>query len=320
MDVLASVQKHVHVFSGGLFANWMPADKVDVGDYGIVSGERFVRDGNLSELDIPVEVDVPSKSKGKLEYTDRAEVSTSIGLKVAAAIPGLPPPKTSARIKFSGKGAFIYHLSGITTRRFKDTRKLYEEIARRWLAGDLHFEERSVIVSETRAADKATIVVSQGHSAVLELSGDFELAGEAILAEAKGQLSVATKTGSMFRWLASDATTPLIGLIRPEMGPPDGGDQNRAAGVVASFVQKIQDLFSQHKWDVRTIQMRDYVQAQEHASFSAILPDGQIVLFQFRKVKEVEFFALNDPSGGQAIVKERVQTVAISRNAPGKAA
>jgi hypothetical protein len=38
--VLKEVQPRVYALTGGFFANWMPPDKVDVGDYGVIAKER----------------------------------------------------------------------------------------------------------------------------------------------------------------------------------------------------------------------------------------------------------------------------------------
>lgn len=314
MGVLASVQRRVHSLTGGLFANWMPPDKVDVGDYGILAGDRFVRDGSLRDRDIEFEVDIPEKSKGKLEYSDRAEIATSAALTASIPIPGQPRPKASAKIKFSGKGAFVYHLSGITTRRLNNSRSFFETIACKWMAGEISFDEKSVIVTEVRIADKATIVVSEGSSGSLELNGNFELRSEAPLADAKGSLTVANKTGSLFQWLAADGTVPIIGLVRPVMGPPGGGGTTKSAGaVLAAFAERIQDLFSTNKWDIRAIELRNFVRSPEKATVEAVLPHGELVLIEFGNITLEDFLSLNDPTKGQTVIEENVQTVAVSQ-------
>lgn len=104
MSVLAEVQPRVHGLTGGLFANWIPSDQVDVGDYGVIARERFVRDGNLRHFRLAFEVETPEKSKGKLEYSDRAKFSAKLAAKGAVRVPGHPTPKASAEIAFSGKG------------------------------------------------------------------------------------------------------------------------------------------------------------------------------------------------------------------------
>jgi hypothetical protein len=311
MSVLREVQPRVYALNGGLFANWVPSDQVAVGDYGVIARERFVRDGNLRHWNLDYEVETLPKSKGRLEYSDRAEVSIELSSLIrtpAALASGLT--KSSANIKFHGRGAFLYHLSKITTQRLGNPRLFFEELARKWIAGEIKLEEKSVIVNEIRLADKATIVVSEGTEGSLELQGDLSPGGEAILADVKGGLSVKSSYGNLFQWLDTGGTIPLLSLVRPVMGPPPGTPATESN--MSALVRRVQALFQSNKWDVRAIQLRNYLPAPEAATLEAMLPNGEVLMLQLQSVSAEEFLTLNhDESEDDSFVSNTIPNVPI---------
>jgi hypothetical protein len=286
----------------------MPPDHVEVGDYGVITRERFQRDGNLRNWNIVSETETTKKSDGKLEYSDRAQDHVGTTLKASARALG----QASAKITFKGRGAFLYHLSGITSRRLANSRAFFEELAGKWLAGEIRLEENSVIVNEIRVADKATIVVSEGHEGSLELQGNFPLSGQAILADVKGGVSVSASAGSLFRWLAADETIPIIGLIRPVIGPPNGGPPR--PGVVATVLKRIRDLFGNNNWDIRAVQLRSFSATPKVTTVTSELPNGEDVVVSFYAVESAEFLSLSDyVAEATTFVDENIQEETVKR-------
>jgi hypothetical protein len=293
----------VYALTGGFFANWMPPDHVEVGDYGVIARERFVRDGNLRSWKLNYEIEVPEKAAGKLEYSDRAKVSAGLGAKAGK--------KVSAKLSFHGKGAFVYHLSGITTRRLKNSRAFFEDLARKWLAGEISLEADSVIVNEVRLADKATIIVSEADEGSLELQGDLSFAGQAILADVRGGLHVANSYGSLLQWLAADGTIPIISLVRPIMGPPGGPPPT---SMVQRVAREIQKMFRDNKWDVRLIDLRNYVESPQGTTVTAKLPDGHDLSIGFHPIDAAEFLARSESAGKQrSVMEENVKTLSVGQ-------
>ena len=118
MAVLTELQHRVHALTGGLFANWLPPDRVEVGDYGVIRGDRFQRDGNLRNWNVSCRVETTKTAAGRLEYSDRAQIQAA--LRTRARIAGQRSPSLTAKIDFRGEGAFLYHLAGITSHRLED--------------------------------------------------------------------------------------------------------------------------------------------------------------------------------------------------------
>lgn len=309
MGVLAEIQPRVYALTGGLFANWMPPDPVDVGDFGVIAHERFVRDGNLRNWGLEFAVEETRKSDGKLDYSDRAKVAIRMSAQAAVGVASQSSPTASAHIEFTGQGAFLYHLSGFTIRRLQNTRAFFEDLARKWIAGAIKLEENSVIVNEIRIVDDATIIVSEGHEGSLDLIGEISAAQDAVLADVKGGLSVANSFGNMFKWLSTRGTIPVIGLVRPIMGPPGGGSPS----ALVSFVRQVQDLFKVQRMDIRTVRLDFYAPKNELPTVTAHLPDGSSVVVGFQAITAEEFFALDATAGQkESFVDETVPTVRVS--------
>lgn len=305
MTVLREVQPRIFALTGGLFANWLPDGKIEVGDYGIVERERFVRDGSLRDYGIAIEIEQTKKAKAKLEYSDRAQiqVSASVSGKVGAS-----DSATSARaaIHFSGRGAFLYHLSGLTEQRLSNSRIFFEELARKCILGEFPLNENTVIVSELRLADKASIIVSDANNGSIELQGNFPASGNAIFADVKGGLSVSNSSGSMFKWLATDGTIPILGLVRPVIGSPSGGPN-----ALVGLLTRLRQLFRERRWDIREIILHSVTSenGQERTSASIPIPDGGALSFQLAAVDIGDFLRPRAPEAVQTgFVEESVPT------------
>lgn len=316
MQVLRELQPRVFGLTGGLFANWMPPDQVDVGDYGTIVRNRFVRDGSLRDWDMTFDVQPTKKSKGTLEYSDRVKVTLSGAAKVHGGLTTDVAASANAGLRFSGRGSFLYHLSGITTRRFENSRKFFEDLTRTLIADDRPWDKNSVIVSETRVAQKATIVVSDGKDASLDLRGDFPLTGDGVLADAKGALTVASSRGSLFKWLAADDTIPIIGLVRPVFGGPSGGDTEAAPPPGPGILETLRALFRERSWDIRAIALEQYVEAEGKTRITGSLPEQNAFQVQFERLTLADFFSLSDQTlESSTFVEESVAVEAVARAA-----
>lgn len=319
MHVLREIQPRVFQLTGGLFANWMPPDQVDVGDYGIIARDRFVRDGSLRDWGIEFDDQPTKKSKGKLEYSDRVKLTLSgmakahAGLQLAAQA---APPSASAGLRFEGRGSFLYHLSGITTRRFKNSKQFFEDLTRALIAGERSWDKKSVIVTETRVAEKGTIVVSDSRDASLDLHGDFPLTGDGVLAGVRGGLAIARSSGSIFKWLAADNTIPIIGLVRPVFGDPSGGDVTPAPPDGPGLLERLRNLFRERYWDIRTIVLKQYVETEIGPKIIGSLMEEENFQVQFNRLSLENFLSLSDQATDEStFIEENVETQSFARGA-----
>jgi len=245
MNVIRLVQREIHPLTAGLFANWPPDQKVEVGDYGFVSRYQFVRAGSPRAWGLEYEVETIKTINANMEYSVHADIETSAAAKgdVAGTASG------TAKIRFGAKGAFLYHLAGLSVQRLADQRKFAGRFMEKYLREAISPDEGPVIVSEVRLAKKSSIVVSDTANAHLELQGNFPVGSGAMLAEVKGGLSLVHSRGTMFKWLAADQTIPLLGLVRPTITGP-GGTPLRLG-----MLEAIRDWISGGRLHIREIRL-----------------------------------------------------------------
>lgn len=239
MSVLRFLQPKIKAMSNGLFANWMPTNQVEVGDYGIVANGQFERLGTLRDYGATFDVEDAPGSSSDLEYKDKLELSVS-ALAEAGAGAGKSAKVTLA---MKDKGSFLYHLANARQLRPTNTRQFHEEVARALLAGGVNFPKGGVLISEVQVADKATIIVSEGKEGHLELDTAFKPTGTAFLSGASGKISTAMSRGSLLQWIARDRTTSLIKIVIPKISPSGGP----GTGMAMRTVQAIKDWMQERR-------------------------------------------------------------------------
>jgi hypothetical protein len=157
--------------------------------------------------------------------------------------------------------------------------------------------------------------VSEGSDGLLKLNGNFSLDGQAVLADVNGGLSVSSSSGSLFQWLAAEGTIPIIGLLRPVMGPPPGGGDAVAAVPGRSIFQSVRALFERKKWDVRAIQLRDYAPSADGITITAELPERQAISVGYTSLTAEQFLRLSGyASTVRSKAEEKIQTVTMAKN------
>jgi hypothetical protein len=284
MNVIRLVQRNIHPLTAGLFANWPPDQKVEVGDYGFVSRYQFVRSGSPRSWGMKYEVETIKAINANMEYSVHANLEAS-----AVARPDLAGIASGvAKITFGDKGAFLYHLAGLGVQRLANQHEFAGRFMQHYLHEAILPDEDPVIVSEIRVARKSSIVVSDTRNAHLELQGNFPVTGQAMLAEIKGDLSLVRSRGTMFKWLAADQTIPLLGLIRPTIGGPGG------APLGMRMLEQIRDWISGGELHIRDIQVFTKPMEDGGAPVAkAELSNGARLEMHFDQVLIDDFEALN---------------------------
>jgi len=309
MSVLSHIQPKIYSLTGGLFANWMPSDHVDVGDYGSIRKERFLRDGSLRDLGLQFAFEETRKAAAKLEYVDGAKFKTGAAVSGETTQTVGVKAKAGVSVQFSGVGAFVYHLSGINQRRFKNPAKFYELLGKELLAERVTLDDDAVLVDEVRLADTSTIIVSESKDGKLDLTTGFNPIGAAFLANAKGKIQVTHSAGSFFRWIADGSTIPLIHLVRPHF--PDGpGGSGPSTGSLSKFVRYLRTLVGGRRLEIPEIHLEKYIEQGRRLHYS-IKSARESVQMEFRDITVEEFLGYEaQRSRPKSFVTEHVSVVA----------
>lgn len=242
MQVLKFVQPKLKALSNGLFANWMPSDMVDVGDFGTVVNGQFYRQGSIRDYGAAFDVSEAPVGSTELEYKDKLEIDVN-ALADASTDAG-QGAKVSLRL--TDKGSFLYHLSNTRQCRPSNMRTFNEEVARILLGGELNFPKNGVLITEIQRAGNATIIVSEEHGGQLELSTDFKPTGTAFLSGASGKVSTSLSRGSLFSFIGQRETNALIKIVIPKITPPDGPTNSVAAAAV-KVIENLKDWIRERR-------------------------------------------------------------------------
>ncbi len=200
----------------GFFATWLPGDRIEIGDVGVMKDGAFRPLGSLAELGIPFELR-ESRSTQDVQYTSTS--GTKIAFSSGANAGGIA--KAEITIDFSRAGAFVFHASGMRSRsianRMEVARALLEAYrAKRW-------QESWLLVEALRVAERATIVVAEDSSAGLSLAADVATIPSVSLADPKMSLTVTSLRGKLVHVVGEQELHPLYDCVRirdPLFGEP----------------------------------------------------------------------------------------------------
>jgi hypothetical protein len=194
----------------GLFATWLPGDRLDLGDIGVLEAGRFRKQTSLRELGIR-EVAGPKGSAQNLQYTSTSGTETSVetDAKVGSGI----EVQANIKINFNRSGAFLFHASKAQNIRLENSLELADAIvaayeAERWQVG-------WYLVEAIYVADCATIIVCEDNSAdlILRASADGEL-GSIPLANPRARLNISSSRGRMVHILSGRKVHPLYSCLK----------------------------------------------------------------------------------------------------------
>jgi len=204
-----------------------------IGSYGSLQRGRFIREGSAGDLGIEFRERIHKASHSKFGFSDRAELSFSAETKVGSA----GDSHARCEVLLSGKGAFVYHLTGVASREVSDKSDFYKRLVAKIVGRQMRWLDKFVVVDAVREAGSATIIVSESDDAKVVLGGDFGLViDEATLARVKGRVSAQVHRGSIFQAICAKQTTPLYSVRRIRFEPKN--DPHIATRLASWFISK----------------------------------------------------------------------------------
>jgi hypothetical protein len=168
----------------------------------------------LKDLKIPFKVRTGSSS-GDFTYTSKSGVSMKTKAEGQVAVgTTLPVAQAGISIEFSEEGAFLFQAVGCSVDEIEDKVALGRAII--GLIGKGTWDGDWGVVDTLVRAKSATIVVSNSHSAAIELTAKAPIA-VANLANLTTGLSVNVQKGDMIRFIAAKGLAPLFNLSRAKL-------------------------------------------------------------------------------------------------------
>jgi hypothetical protein len=201
----------------GFFANWLPADPIDVGDVGRLEAGRFRRTSSLAEFGIETTAESGGGDQ-PVEYTSSNGTQVELGGGAGAA--GLA--KAEVRVSFSRTSAFVFHASKLRLLRLSNPAAVARDVVVAYDEG--RWEKDWLIVESLHEAEIATILVSQDSASELVLSADVsELLASFSLADPNIDFSVTSSRGQVVKIIQAEGVHPLYSCMRvrdPLIGAP----------------------------------------------------------------------------------------------------
>jgi hypothetical protein len=202
----------------GYLATWLPTLKIGLGEVGVIRDGMFERVGNLDDFGIK-HTDQVSANSGDLDYTSAGAVSVDFGAVGSTPVAATVPAKIEANISisFGRADAVLFQAAGCNTSTITNLREISDIILSRYKAGN--WPEEHVVVTEVISCEAATILVSSGANAHVNLTASGELgSGSAKLARAGTGLKIAGYSAIGASVRAGKGATPLfkaVGIRKP---------------------------------------------------------------------------------------------------------
>ena len=196
------------------FANWMPGDPVNLGDYGYFRNGIFQYVGNIRE-DFEIAFEVYEDPTGSdLEFD--ANGSVDVNIDTGADAPELG--KATLKLGFNGSWNVFFQALDTRTNRIGNKRAVGDAIENLYSQGK--WERRFVLVTDVVNAGRTIAGVSSEGGAELEFSAKGEVPIN-ILGDASVDLSIA-RTSKIGYKINTNGAQILLGLckIKGRFGSP----------------------------------------------------------------------------------------------------
>lgn len=194
-------------------ATWLPQRKMEVGQIGRFHDRKWTVEGSLTDLGIEFETS-SNPVEGNMEFTSEGGVTIGTKLKGGSAevISGVANAEADVTIDFGKENAIVFKANNVTHHQLEKKILLKDEIIRLWKEGK--WEKDYLIVSEVFEADTATLIISGGSNAKIELNATGDIGGKSFdLADAGLGLQVGNNNNIGVQLIAQSNLTPLYNVI-----------------------------------------------------------------------------------------------------------
>ena len=188
---------------------WLPTISVAAGEIGFVRDYEYKRFGNLRDFGIKYEI-----TQGKI-YAD-LEYSSADSVAVTLKLMGQMPPVGSVlsvdelglSIDFSRANAVVFRAAGCQSQRLDNLFQIGMRVLELHKVGK--WPQDAVVVTEAVHAASATIVISSGQKAHLDLRAGTVDPGNLHVASVDARLQIAREDNIGMKIIAQSALTPLM--------------------------------------------------------------------------------------------------------------
>ncbi len=226
----------------GYYANFLPVDRVDLGDFGIIEDGAFERLGSLSdEFGITPELAEPSGGASNYEFSYGCTKEVGVGASAKAKVPGISG-SISATINFSKSKGIFFSAAGCQTQGLRSLLALQASVIA--LFGQKRWNPEWVAVSGVVRARSLTLIIGAEPGAAIGLSargaGPIDFTDVALA----GSIRVA-KEDRITTTIIGQEATPFLRIAAIRRPPLVVGGikvvSYKAAAISAEYLGEVRD-------------------------------------------------------------------------------
>ena len=207
MELWTNYITELHQAFGYLFANWVPQEKIALGDYGRFQMGVFHRDGSLyKDLGIKVNIAPEDDARARYEYHSKNSSSAQLKLSGSGKSTGVKA-KAGLEIKFADANSVFFNAAGCALRTVTNLAEIGEEVRRR--LGDDTWEYDWVVITSLIAAKSTTAIISSSTQGSIVLNTEANVP-TIDLADAALKLAVSSESNIGLKVVTEPDCWPLF--------------------------------------------------------------------------------------------------------------
>lgn len=193
----------------GYRPTWEPGKPLELGDIGVLEKGVFSQRSSLMDLGISFEIREPAAGSD-IKYASSGGVKVEPKLSGKAPLPDTTLSKLDSgfSVSFSKENAILFEAKNARTALISNLHAIEKEVIKKMK--DDSWKREWVIISELMQTDSATIVISKGKSAKIELKAAGEVAtGELHIADVDLGLKASFEKNIEYSVIAQKGSTPF---------------------------------------------------------------------------------------------------------------
>jgi len=198
------------------YANWPPGEPIELGDFGMMDGNIFIPEGNISK-DLNIQFETRNdKTEDVYEFKSDNSIEIKFIPKGSFIAPQIPSIKASMEIKFSHPRSVYFVASGITHHSIFPSNEIGAIIL--GMFKEQKWPKNRLVITKLVQAATSTIIISGKSGAIVGLEAESDAIPNIDLADASIKLGLTIDNGTEFKIISADGLYPLFGLsgIKPK--------------------------------------------------------------------------------------------------------
>jgi len=214
MDSMAEVYADsLHEHFKVLYANWPPAYTPQLGDYGVMKDNIFLRSANVKER-FGIDFQVREGKAEDMDFKSSDSVDVVFNAKGSGTVSGGPTIKASMDITFSKKQSVFFYAADCRSKSIENKAALGDELLK--LFEKKMWNEHFVVLTDLIDAGATTVVISGGDNSSISIEASSDAVPTINLANAGLDLSVKRESNVGYKVVAGKGLVPLIGFCAVE--------------------------------------------------------------------------------------------------------